>query len=348
MRGSAIRHALGIPAVLAVLAPLAVLAASAPAAAQEPLPSSSAIQPAAAAARQSPPRATEARPPATAATETRWFPDTTAFEPLLADPRDTGLRGGFILADRPDLELVNRGFPDRPPPGTFTGSDFEGRNIEAEVALGLRLPVVLLREETRGGPSVAIEFETGVFTRFFMEESEKDLINADFRVGAPVSFGYRGWEARIELQHISSHFGDDFVRRFDPPYVKLSQEGFEVLLARRFARDARIYGGGAWNFGISDPVAVERKLAHWGLEYDPGAVDGRRTIWPFAGADFRITDLTDDVAATGVAGAGFRVGTVGLRLEARGHVGPSPMGQLRRFDENFWGLALRIEPLGAF
>lgn len=290
----------------------------------------------------------DAQQSASAAGGARWFPDTTVFAPLLADPRDTGLRGGFILADRPDLEEVNRGFPDPPPPGTFTGSDFEGRNIEAEVALGLRLPIVLLRDESGGGPSVAIEFESGVFSRFFMEEPEKDLIHADFRVGAPVAFGYRGWQARVELRHMSSHFGDDFVRRFDPPFAQISQEGFELLLARRWARGVRIYGGGEWNFGISDPELIERALVHWGLEYDPGAVDGRRRIWPFAAADFRITDLTDRVAASGVAGVAFRVRTVLLRLETRGHFGPTPMGQLRSHDENFWGVGLRIEPTGAY
>lgn len=261
----------------------------------------------------------------------RWFADTTAFAPLLAAPRETGLRGSFLLADRPDLS-----------------DDFEGTNIEAEVALGLRLPVVLLRRETGGGPSVAIEFETGVFTRFFMEESEKDLINADFRVGAPLSLGYGGWEARFELRHISSHFGDDFVRRFDPPFQQMSQEGFELLLARRLARGVRLYGGGEWNFNLSNESVVERTAGRWGLEYDPGTVDRRRSVWPFAAADFRIESFTDEVAGTGVAGIAFRVGGVGLRLETRGHFGPSPMGQLRRFDETFWGLGLRIAPTGAF
>lgn len=248
------------------------------------------------------------------------------------------------MADRPDLDdgdLSPRENPRRL-------GDFDGANLEAEVALGLRFPVALLQPETRRGPSISIGFETGIFVRFFMETSEKDLINSDFRVGAPVAFGYRGWEARIELRHMSSHLGDDFVARFDPEFRQVSQDGFELILARRFLRDLRLYAGGEWNFNLSSLDVVERGAGRWGLEFDPGWRDGGRHVWPFAAADFRITSLTDEVAGTGVGGVAFRVGTVGLRLETRGHFGPSPMGQLRTFDENFWGLGLRIEPRGIF
>lgn len=270
-----------------------------------------------------------------AAEGVRWFPDTTAFAPLLADPRDTGIRGALVLADRPDLDDL---------PEDAAPADFEGRNIEAEVALGLRLPVARLREETADGPSVVLSFETGIFTRFFMETSEKDLINADFRVGAPLSVGYRGWEGRLELRHLSSHFGDDFVRRFDAPFRQVSLEGFELLLARRLGPGIRLYAGGEANFQVSRDSGLERTAARWGIEYDPGARDGSLRVYPFAAADFRLDSATDEVAGTGVAGVGFRVGGTGFRVEARGHSGPSPMGQLREVDETFWGLGLRIEP----
>lgn len=266
---------------------------------------------------------------------TAWLPDTTAFAPLLADPLETGLRGALVLADRADLDDL--------PPGS-PAADFDGRNVEAEVALGLRLPVIRFRGETADGPSLVLSFETGVFTRFFMETSEKDLIDADFRVGAPLSAGYRGWEGRLELRHISSHFGDDFVRRFDPPFRQVSVEGFELLLARRLGPATRLYGGGEANFQVSDGSGLERTAARWGVEYDPSVLDGSLPVYPFAAADFRVTSATDRVAGTAVAGAGFRIGSAGFRLEARGHFGPSPMGQLREVDETFWGLGLRIEP----
>lgn len=287
----------------------------------------------------------------------RWFPDVPAFAPLLAAPLETGLRGAFLIADRPDLPEPTDDSGQPPDDADCCTSDFAGANLEADVALGLRLPVVRLRREDRRGPELVLGFETGIFSRFFMEAPEKDLINADFRVGAPLSARWRRWEGRLELRHMSSHFGDDYVRRFEPPFRQISLEGFELLVARRLGDGWRLYGGGEANFGISDQpglrAGTERTAARWGLEFDPGwrmsAEEGDpagRTVWPYVAVDFRIASAADEVAGTGVAGVAFRVRGVGLRLETRGHFGPSSMGQLRLADEVYWGLGLRIEPRG--
>jgi hypothetical protein len=85
-------------------------------------------------------------------------------------------------------------------------------------------------------------------------------------------------------------------------------------------------------------------VAAWGgLEFDPGIIRPSLIIWPYAGADFQITDLTNRVAGTLVGGAGWRVAGRILRLELRGHFGPSPMGQFRNIDEDYVGLAIRFE-----
>lgn len=292
------------------------------------------------------PAADAPRPGDAAEAGVRWFPDTTAFAPLLAAPLEIGLRGAFLLADRPDLEELSGAEPAE---GGLLG-DFEGRNIEAEVALGLRLPVALFQRERPGRPSVALEFESGVFSRFFMETAQKDLINVDFRVGAPLSLGYRGWEARLELRHLSSHLGDDFAERFGADLTRqFSEEGFELLVGRRLAdRALRAYAGAEANFGISDEEDVARTSLRGGIEYDPGATRGEHTVWPFAAFDLQVDQLTDRVSGTAVAGAAFRVGSAGFRLESRAHFGPSTMGRLREWDETFWGVGLRIAPTRAF
>lgn len=279
------------------------------------------------------------------------FPDRTSFAPLLAAPREVTLRGGFVVADR-DVEPG--------PDDTF--GDFEGANIEAEVALGHRVGVLRLRPETDRAPEVTLGFEVGVFTRFFMESSEKDLINADFRVGAPVSVRHGGWAGRLTLLHVSSHFGDDFVNRFGPPPSQTTRDGFELVLARRLtglAPALRIYGAGEWNFHVNR--GVERTAGRLGLEWDgrpgPDGEEGRGAgpgkagapaadvvTWPYAGAEVRVTSRDQGVAGTGVGGLGLRVRGVTLRFEARGHFGPSPMGKLRFRDERFVGVNLRVEP----
>lgn len=279
-----------------------------------------------------------------------WFPERSSFAPLLATPREVSLRGSLVLTER-----------DAAP-----GTDFEGRNVESEVGIGHRIPVLRLQQEGEGRPEVTLGFEVGVFTRFHMETPEKDLVNADFRVAAPLSGRSGPWEGRLAILHVSSHLGDDFDNRFGGPVRQVTRDGFEVTLARRIGADVRIYGGADLNFHVNPDV--ERTAARWGAEWDPDpreagpggggrgqvAGPGQREAggeaatgveaWPFAAADFQVTSLAGDVATTATAGLGLRVAGVVLRLEARGHLGPSPMGQFRTVDESFLGLGLRVEP----
>lgn len=265
----------------------------------------------------------------------RLFPGGETFPVPVAAPREVSLRGALVFADRPDL-----------------ANDYPGTNLEAIAALGHRIPVARLRRETPDGPGVRLEFETGVFSRFFLENPKRDLINTDFRVGAPLTVAFENWEARLVLLHVSSHLGDDYLDRFDPPFSTTSRDALSLLVARRLASRVRIYGGGDYNFHRNR--GVERTVLEAGLEWDrrldpdpPAAPSGPGidvTAWPFAAADFRIDDLTDRIATALVAGVGLRVETVTLRLEARGGVGPSPMGQFRFTDERYAGLGLWVEP----
>jgi hypothetical protein len=265
-----------------------------------------------------------------------WFPDSTSFAPLRAAPREVALRGAFLVADREDR-------PD----------DFRGANVEADVALGHRLGVVRLRGGTDDGPELTLGFEVGVFSRFFMESAQKDLIGVDFRVGAPLSARYRGWAARFTLRHVSSHLGDDFVNRFDPPPGQTTRDGVELLVARRLASGLRVYVGGEWNFHRN--TGVERTAARAGIEWNPapgrrdarpGGAEGdpRPAVWPFAAVDVRTTSLDDDVAASGAGGIALRVAGTTLRVEVRGHAGSTPVGGLRTRDESHLGVGLRVEP----
>ncbi|MDP2479845.1 MAG: DUF1207 domain-containing protein [Candidatus Palauibacterales bacterium] len=260
----------------------------------------------------------------------RWFPRTSPFPSLLADPREVGLRGSFILADRPRLGA------------------YSGRNIEAAVAVGHRFGVVRFQQATASRPAVQLGFEVGVFSRFYMQTSTRDLIDVTYRVGVPLSLGWSGWEGRLELLHESSHVGDDFLSRFGFPYGsfhEVSREGVELLVARRVASDLRVYVGGDANFHAN--ASVERTDVRWGAEWDPapgrGRGDGARlATWPYAGADFLLSEENRRVAGSGVAGMGLRVEGVTLRLEVRAHYGPSTMGYFRNTSETFAGLGLRV------
>lgn len=267
-------------------------------------------------------------PPAAAESGPRWFPENPAFAPLLAAPREVDLRAGIIAADRPDRD------------------DFEGTNAEADVAIGRSFQVIGLLGGVADPWHLTIGFETGVFARFFLETDQKDLINLDFRVGVPMGVRKGPWEGRLTLLHMSSHLGDDFLSRFDLADQVLNQvtrDGFELLLARRFEPGIRLYAGSDLNFHVNS--GVERTALRWGSEWDPAPAEKLPgwQLWPFVATDFQVASTTDEVAGTGIAGLALRLRDTTIRLQARGHFGPSALGRFRLRDETLGGIDLRME-----
>lgn len=262
----------------------------------------------------------------------RWLPGLRPFQPLIAAPRETQFRGSFVLADRPQ------------------SSDYSGRNIEAEVVVGHSLAILRMDDGTTADRAVTLGFELGIFSRFFMETPQKDLINLDFRVGMPIAIRHDDWQVRITLRHISSHVGDDYLIRFPERAVLAENEllqqgardGVEGLLARTFGSGGRVYAGGDFNFHINE--GMSRAVLRAGVEWEartPGVDDG---IWPLLAANFDYPSLTGRSGTTLLTGIGFRVTDRLLRLVARVHFGSSSMGRLGEDEETFFGLGISLMP----
>jgi len=264
--------------------------------------------------------------PAAAQVEARWFPDIQPFRTLIAAPREVQVRASFVYAKRP-------------------GGGFVGRNIEAEVAVGHRLSVVRLDDGSSPGRAITLGLEIGVFSRFFMEAPKRDLVNADFRIGLPLSIRMGAWESRLTLRHVSSHLGDDYLVRFLEETVldgfgQTSKDGVEGLLARRVGESVRLYLGGDLNFHTNKRMS--RAGVRLGGEWEPvepGEGDGG---WPFFAGDFEYATFTEQLATTLVGGMGFRVNGQRFRLEARARFGFTPMGHFREADETFYGLGFAL------
>jgi len=251
-----------------------------------------------------------------------WFPREAVFAPLIAASREVQFRGSFVLANR------------------STDNEFEGTNIEAEVVIGHAFPIYQLDD---GDDPVQLGFEFAVFSRFFMEESTRDLIQSGFRVGLPISFRIDEWEGRVAMRHISSHIGDDFLARFERvTEEQVSKEGAEVLLARRFPDGVRVYAGGEANFHTNR--GMSKAALRWGAELDPrpGPDTQGDAVWPFLAGDFELPSRAGRVGGTLTGGIGFRVSGREFRAEARAHFGPSAMAQFREADETFFGLGFRV------
>ncbi|MCK5651885.1 MAG: DUF1207 domain-containing protein, partial [Gemmatimonadetes bacterium] len=119
----------------------------------------------------------------------RWFPNGTTFAPLIVAPREVALRGSLVMAERGGE------------------NDYGDRHAEAEVGIGYRTNVLRLREGSTDGLTLDLGFEVGIFSRFYLEKLRRDLIHADYRVGAPFSFAYKEWGGRFTILHVSSHQG---------------------------------------------------------------------------------------------------------------------------------------------
>ena len=265
--------------------------------------------------------------PAAGQGESRWFPDVEPFPSLIAAPREVQVRASFVFADRPQ-------------------GGYDGRNVEAEVAIGHSLALLRLDNGSSPGRAITLGIEMGIFSRFFMESAQRDLINSDFRIGLPISIRSGSWESRLMIRHFSAHLGDDYLVRFLEEEVmgtfsQTSKDGFEGLLARRLGESGRLYVGGEYNFHTNENMS--RMGVRVGGEWypvEPGEANGQ---WPFFAGDFEYASFSEQLAATLVGGMGFRVNGQHFRLEARARFGFTPMGHFRETDETFYGLGFALD-----
>jgi uncharacterized protein DUF1207 len=251
-----------------------------------------------------------------------WFPSEAPFERLIASPREVQFRGSFVYADR---EVT---------PG------FGGRNLEGIVVLGQNVGLYRFDENDGMNGAITVNMEFGVFSRFFMEESTRDLINVDFRVGLPIQFRSGPWQLRVGYRHLSSHIGDDYLDRFPKEVRQTSKDGLVGDFAYRLDEAVRVYGGVDYNFYTNS--VMSRASLRGGVEFDAVVAGEGDAVWPFLAADAEYFSLSEDVGVTVTGGIGFRVSGRLMRAEARGHFGPTSMGQFREVSETFFGLGIRI------
>lgn len=254
-----------------------------------------------------------------------WFPDTFVTQPI------AGARSGVDVGTGP--LLVRRD----PPAGR---GDYRS---EADASFGYRLPVYRFRAAGRNGPGFDIGIEAGVLSRFALGlgDEKNGLINSDFRIAFPLGFDFGRWEGTLAPVHVSSHIGDDFIvenSRIRPGAS--SRNGVELGLMYSVEPGLRLFGRGDYNWTA---VAVETIGARFGLALDPPPTPERR--WrPTGVIEFQLSDITTGPGVTGTLGMAMRTGTGDVRLGLTGHVGPSEMGQFRRFDEEYVGLYLTFVP----
>ena len=203
----------------------------------------------------------------------------------------------------------------------------------------------------RPGDGVQMGLTGAVFAQFDMGTSSVDLLNADYVVALPLTFRRNGFSTRLRVYHQSSHLGDEFLLREEPPEREnLSFESADLLLSQDIGA-FRGYAGGEYFFR-REPNSLPKKLLHGGVELRPRASAGLGTlarIRVIAAADVKA--VSDSSWRVGVnLRAGIEVGRpsgpelLGRRwsLLFEHYSGPSPYGQFHRSDIRLSGLGIHF------
>lgn len=127
----------------------------------------------------------------------------------------------------------------------------------------------------------------GVFAQFNLDAESKDLVNADYVIGIPVSWRSGLFSTRVRFFHQSSHLGDEFL--LSNPGITRVDLSYEVLEAI-LSLDApggwgRVYAGGATALHVK-PSTIDRNSVHWGMELRGPTIAAPLLAKPIPGTRF--------------------------------------------------------------
>lgn len=131
----------------------------------------------------------------------------------------------------------------------------------------------LLTWDYQENGQMQLGLEGGVFALFNLDESSKDLVNADYIIGLPLMYRMKEFSLRARIYHQSSHLGDEFlINNPEVERVNFSYEELELLGSYDWY-DFRIIAGGG-------------RIIHSEPDLDPWTVKG--------GLEYRSPDIMGD------------------------------------------------------
>lgn len=237
-----------------------------------------------------------------------FFPDRALLPDLLAGPRDPVTKAELLLVtDNPNRF---------------------GDGVEAEVAVGVSLPVLQLRGSPGGGRLVA-GLEVAAFARFGLQVVERELVATDWVFAAPVVWRRKDHWLRLAYYHTSSHLGDEYSRRFEEEGVNFARDAVETVWYLRLLPALGAYGGARYAVNVH-PEDSKRWVLRGGAEVRGPGFEGS---WqPYVALDVQTEqDNTWEPRWHLQAGTWFaRIrGRRALRAALGLLAGPSPLGQFQ-------------------
>ncbi len=237
-----------------------------------------------------------------------FFPDRALLPDLLAGPRDPVTKAELLLVtDNPNRF---------------------GDGVEAEVAVGVSLPVLQLRDSP-GGDRVIVGAEAAAFARFGLQVVERELIATDWVFAVPLVWRRKENWLRLAYYHTSSHLGDEYSRRFEEEGVNFARDAVETLAYVRPASHLGAYGGARYAVNVH-PEDSERWMLRGGAELRRARSEGP---WqPYVAVDVQ-TEQDNSWEPRWHVQAGTWFANIRGRRAMRAAVGllagPSPLGQFQ-------------------
>jgi hypothetical protein len=166
----------------------------------------------------------------------------------------------------------------------------QNEGVVWDIALGGRVGLVRYGSRDNVRPEgFQFDLEGAAFPRL-MPEQEDDLWAADFRAGAPLTYGIGPHQTKLAYYHLSSHLGDEYLLQH-PTVTRFNYSRDVIVLGQSYyiTDDLRLYAEAGWAF-YSD-VAGEWEF-QFGIDYSPLAYTGFRST-PFAAINGHLREEVD-------------------------------------------------------
>ncbi len=181
-----------------------------------------------------------------------WFPQSTVvFLPLVANPREVVNSIAYRSGDR-----------------------VVGKTCIA-IAIGDNFPIYRWTNVFKWCGDLQIGIEAGIWAPFNFHHvphrggTKCELFNTDYLLGIPLDYAFDKWAFRLELYHISSHLGDEFLFNrpdFLPRRVNPSFEALVFYTSYQVTRFLRLYFGPGVIIHSDQSFKMDNFYIDYGLE----------------------------------------------------------------------------------
>jgi hypothetical protein len=247
------------------------------------------------------------------------YPVGDVFRPLLADPR------------QPNFYISLREY------------DMSSEQMTT-TAVGLGETFGLYRYAGHApGDGVQISVMGGVFGLFNLNVPNREMVNADYKVGVPITWRQGNNSVRLQIYHQSSHLGDGYLQRVQPEVQLLTYEAVSFLYSYEW-QGLRGYLGGEYRFDYQ-PSELKPWVWQGGIEYygSQRLLGDARLV---AGVDIKCLQqhqyVVDTSVQVGLEYGGREPGQRRLRLVLEGYHGYSPDGQLFNNIVSAYGVGVHL------